>query len=94
MNTGMGRVNIIVRGLVQGVYFRDSTRRQARQLGITGWVKNRWEGSVEVLAEGEKEKLDRLVAWCTKGPSHAVVEGIETEWRAFQGEFQDFTITY
>lgn len=91
---GAGRVKIIVKGIVQGVYFRATTRQQARQLSITGWVKNRWDGSVEILAEGDKEKLDQLIAWCHKGPHGAEVEEVKTEWHPFQNEFLDFSITY
>jgi acylphosphatase len=91
---GKRRVKIIVKGLVQGVYFRATTRQQARQLNVTGWVKNRWDGSVEILAEGNKEKLDRLIAWCHKGPSGASIEGVKVEWQSFLDEFQDFIIAY
>ena len=91
---GASRVKIIVNGLVQGVYFRSTTRQQARQLGITGWVKNRWDGSGEILAEGDREKLERLIAWCYKGPSGAMVEKVNVEWEPFLDEFQDFTIAY
>ena len=91
---GEARVKIIVSGLVQGVYFRAATRQQARQLGIAGWVKNCRDGSVEVLAEGDSEKLEQLITWCRKGPAGAVVEEVKVEWRPFQGEFQDFKIAH
>ena len=84
------RVRIIVRGLVQGVFFRAYARDQARQLRLTGWVKNRSDGAVEVIAEGREENLKQLVAWCHEGPSSARVEHVEAEWDKSRGEFQAF----
>jgi len=90
----LARVNIIVKGLVQGVFFRATTQQQARQLNITGWVKNRWDGSVEIMAEGDKEKLERLISWCHQGPRGAIVEEVKVKWEPFQDEFTDFRIAY
>jgi acylphosphatase len=90
----LARVNIVIKGLVQGVYFRATARQKAHKLNITGWVKNRWDGSVEILAEGEREKLQELIAWCHQGPSGAIVEEVEVDWQPFQDEFLDFTIAY
>ena len=58
------RVRLIIEGRVQGVWFRDSTRKRARELGVFGWVKNRYDGNVEVLAEGPQESVNSLIAWC------------------------------
>jgi acylphosphatase len=68
---------VIVRGLVQGVFFRDSTRRLAQQHGIAGWVANRPDGAVEAVFEGAEEAVDRLVAFVRKGPRGAQVESVE-----------------
>lgn len=87
------RVQMTVRGRVQGVFFRASAQREARRLGITGWVRNRADGSVEILAEGEEAGLRELVAFCSKGPSTARVDRVETRWRKYTGEFPDFKIT-
>lgn len=70
---------IVVRGRVQGVWYRASCREQAVLLGIRGSVGNRPDGAVEVRAEGEPEAIDQLVAWCRQGPPHAQVAAVEVE---------------
>jgi acylphosphatase len=87
---GLKQVQVVVRGRVQGVYFRASTQREAKRLGLTGWVKNRPDGNVEVLAEGEEEGLKDLIAWANKGPSAARVERVDVRWRGFSGDLADF----
>ena len=82
----------MIRGRVQGVYFRASTQREARRLGIGGWVKNRGDGSVEILAEGEETSIRELHGWAQKGPGAARVERVDTRWRSFTGEYPDFRI--
>jgi len=86
------QVHLVVRGRVQGVYFRASTQREAKRLGLGGWVKNRPDGAVEILAEGEEDSLKMLVAWANKGPSAARVERVDVRWRGFLGDFPDFRI--
>ena len=88
----MQRLHIIVHGYVQGVFFRANAASVANRFGLTGWVKNCSDGSVEIIAEGEKEKLNELLEWCRKGPSGAQVERVEKEWQEFKGEFQNFTV--
>ena len=88
------RMHLIIEGRVQGVWFRESTRRQAVSLGISGWVKNRPEGTVEALLEGPEEKVLRLVAWCGKGPSAAAVTKIHEAEEAWRGEFDAFDVLY
>jgi acylphosphatase len=90
---GLKQVQQFVRGRVQGVFFRASTQREAKRLGLTGWVKNRSDGSVEVLAEGEEDELKELIAWANRGPSAARVERVDVRWRGFSGDFFDFRIT-
>ena len=68
---------MIVRGLVQGVFFRDSTRRLAQRHGVAGWVANRWDGAVEAVFEGEPDAVERLVAFSRKGPRGARVDAVE-----------------
>lgn len=96
LNTGqvmaLKQVQLFVRGRVQGVYFRASTQREARRLGLTGWVRNRPDGSVEVVAEGEEVQIRELYGWAQKGPSAARVDRVETRWRSYTGEFPDFRI--
>lgn len=92
MTTSHARVHLIVKGRVQGVYFRASTVQQARHLGLTGWVMNRRDGSVEVLAEGPFDKVEELLAWCGQGPPGARVERVELQRQDFRGEFGDFRV--
>jgi acylphosphatase len=88
------RVRLIIEGLVQGVWFRDSTRRKAKELGVFGWVKNRSDGGVEVLAEGTAEAVKQLMDWCHKGPPRAVVQRVREMHEEWQGEFDSFDIVF
>ncbi len=88
------RIHILIYGDVQGVFFRAGTRSTAMELGVTGWVRNVEDGSVEVVAEGEKEKLERLLEWCSHGPAGASVTKVEQEWLENRDEFEDFRIRY
>lgn len=81
------RVRVQITGRVQGVFFRDSTRQEAQRLGVTGWVRNRADGSVEGVFEGPQESVDQLVAWCEAGPSHADVDEVAVEPEDPTGEF-------
>lgn len=89
---GLKRIHVIVRGRVQGVYFRASAQREARQHGLTGWVKNRADGAVEMVVEGEEDQVKDFLAWAQQGPSTARVDKVETKWRSYTGEFSDFRI--
>jgi acylphosphatase len=71
------RVHVVVRGYVQGVGFRANCARRAEALGVTGWVRNQWDGSVEALFEGDVAAVDRLVDWCRAGPSRSEVTSVE-----------------
>ena len=86
------RAHIFVSGRVQGVFFRDHTRRWASSLGLTGWVRNIPDGRVEVLAEGEKENVEGLVSRLRLGPPLANVEDVAVAWEEHKGEFPDFRI--
>lgn len=70
------RCRVIVSGRVHGVFFRASCERVAVGLGVRGWVRNRSDGTVEVVAEGSRAAVDRLLAWCNEGPSRATVTGL------------------
>ncbi|HEV7526696.1 MAG TPA: acylphosphatase [Acidimicrobiia bacterium] len=72
------RVRVVVTGRVQGVFFRDSCREQARAVGVGGWVRNRGDGAVEAEFEGPPAAVDRLVQWCRTGPGRARVDAVET----------------
>ncbi|MGH8977887.1 MAG: acylphosphatase [Acidimicrobiia bacterium] len=73
------RVRVVVTGRVQGVWFRDSCREQARALRVAGFVRNRGDGAVEAEFEGPPAAVARMVAWCREGPPRARVDGVETE---------------
>ena len=70
-------------------------RRSARRerLGITGWVKNRPDGNIEIVAEGEEDAIKEMVSWAHHGPSAARVDDVDVRWRGYTGEFSDFRIT-
>ena len=86
------RARIVVFGRVQGVFFRYTMCREAERLQVTGWVRNRIDGAVEAVMEGEKEAVENLVSWCRQGPPGAVVRKIDVEWQEYQGEFNSFSI--
>lgn len=88
------RMRLIIEGRVQGVWFRDSTRTEAVSLGICGWVKNRRDGAVEVLAEGPDEKVKKLTSWCHHGPPAAAVSAVHETLEEWQGEFRSFDIVF
>lgn len=88
------RVHLVIHGRVQGVFFRQHTLEQARSLGVTGWVRNRRDGTVEVVAEGKEDKVKKLVQWCHQGPPSALVTLVEEDWQAYQGEFHRFETTW
>ena len=71
------RRRVVVRGHVQGVFFRDSTRREALRRGVSGWVSNRRDGAVEAVFEGSRDDVEELVRFCSDGPGGAVVEDVE-----------------
>lgn len=85
---------MLVSGRVQGVFFRDHTRRWAASLGLSGWVKNLSDGRVEVLAEGVKESLEALIAKLKQGPPSASVENVAVTWEDFRNEFSDFRVVW
>ena len=86
------RVHLKISGRVQGVYYRASALQEAQSLGLTGWVMNCADGSVEALAEGEKQKLERLIAWCHQGPEGARVSQVEVRWATAQQNLRGFVI--
>ena len=86
------RVQITIRGRVQGVFFRATAKREAVQLGLTGWIKNRPDGQVEAIVEGDEDRVKEFVSWSQHGPTPARVENVDTKWRGYTGEFTDFRI--
>jgi acylphosphatase len=88
------RLRAIVAGVVQGVNFRYYTQRTALQLGLTGWVRNLGDGSVEIVAEGHRQALESLAAFLRVGPPSAQVTDLRIEWEEPSGEFAAFDIRY
>ena len=88
------RAHAVITGIVQGVFFRMETQRAAERYGVDGWVRNRRDGSVEAVFEGEKKEVDAVLNWCREGPARAVVHDVVVEWHEYTGEFGGFDITY
>ena len=86
--------HVIIHGRVQGVYFRAYTRDQARLLGLSGWVLNRRDGSVEAFFEGEKSRVEEMVAWCRQGPPTSRVERVEVQYGEYRGTGDSFEVRY
>ncbi len=87
------RAHIRITGRVQGVFFRQTTAREADLIGVTGWVRNLPNGDVEAVVEGDSERVDRLIAWCHHGPPAARVDGVSVSWETVTAEFTRFSIT-
>ncbi len=88
------RAHIFVRGRVQGVFFRAFTRDVAMRLGLSGWVKNLYDGRVEAVFEGERAAVERAIDECREGPPGAYVEDVEVAWETYSGKENVFGIRY
>jgi len=88
------RVHLRVAGRVQGVFFRAHTRDEAARLGLSGWVRNREDGTVEAVAEGPEPALRQLVVWCHTGSPGSLVTAVEDTWANFTGELKGFRVRY
>ncbi len=88
------RAHIIIKGDVQGVFFRAHTEERARALGLTGWVKNTRAGDVEALFEGSEDKVKEAIALCRQGPPSAIVESVDVKYEKYQGKFNSFERRY
>ncbi len=86
------QVVLKIYGSVQGVFFRDSSWKKARELGLSGWVRNESDGIVRIVAEGEEKNLQELAEWCKGGPKHAKVEKMDVRWFEATGGFDDFIV--
>ena len=87
----MKTLHLVIRGRVQGVFFRDTMRREAQSLGVSGWVRNRPDGTVEAIVHGEPVAVDNLVRWAHHGPQHAEVVRVDVEQA--EGNYSSFDIT-
>jgi acylphosphatase len=88
------RLHAIVHGYVQGVTFRATTQREAVRRNLTGWVRNRWDGTVETVAEGPRPRLEDFEKYLHRGPSGADVERVDITYSEATGEFRGYTIRY
>lgn len=86
------RAHVIIKGKVQGVYFRGYTQEEALAAGVNGWVRNLRDGSVEAVFEGEREAVERLITWCKKGPPAARVTEVTVNWENRCENFDGFSI--
>ena len=86
--------HITVKGRVQGVFFRRNAQQKADELNITGWVRNMDDDTVEIVAQGEENELQKFIEWCKEGPSKAIVENVEIKEKATDNSFRRFSIVY
>jgi acylphosphatase len=90
----VSRIHVWISGVVQGVGFRFFTVRKARELGLSGWVRNTPDGRVEIVAEGEEWQLKEFTKSVKIGPSHSTVTGTEIKEEKFQNEFEGFEVRF
>ena len=88
------RARVIISGRVQGVFFRMETKRYADRLGIKGWVKNRRDGAVEAVIEGDENRIREMINWCKKGPPMSRVDDVQIFAEDYSGAFTSFDIAY
>jgi acylphosphatase len=88
------RKHAIIKGWVQGVFFRATLQQKAYELEITGWVKNNYNGSVEAVFEGENKNIDKIIEWCHHGPHGASVKEVLVKDEEYTGSFAEFSIKY
>jgi acylphosphatase len=91
---GKVRAHAIISGRVQGVFYRAETRKAARRRGVTGWVKNRPDGTVEAVFEGDENDVAAMIEWCKSGSSQARVDNVDVDWETNAGEFSAFEVAY
>jgi acylphosphatase len=89
----MTRAELLISGLVQGVFYRASAQKEGVRLGLTGEVRNLDGGEVEAIVEGPKERIEEFIAWCKRGPPAARVEHVQVRWTDHRGEFRTLRIT-
>lgn len=90
----MKRIHLIISGDVQGVWFRHNTNIVGNKLGLRGFVRNLPNGNVEVVAEGDENKLEELIEFCKRGPIGAHVDNVDIKYEESNGEFDTFSISY
>ena len=88
------RKHVLIKGWVQGVFFRATLQERAYDLEIAGWVRNKYDGSVEAVFEGENENIEKIIDWCHQGPRGARVTQVLVKDEEYTGSFSDFSIKY
>lgn len=88
------RAHVIISGRVQGVFFRMNTVHAAERIGVTGWVRNKRDGTVEALFEGKEDQVEAVLVWCRTGDPPARVSNLQVDWESYTGEFSEFSATY
>ncbi|MBM3257858.1 MAG: acylphosphatase [Candidatus Nealsonbacteria bacterium] len=88
------RAHVFVSGRVQGVFYRDTCKKKAEKLGVSGWIKNLRDSRVEGVFEGDRENVDKMVNWARKGPIWAKIDDFSVVWDNYQAEFKGFEIKY
>lgn len=88
------RAHLVISGRVQGVFFRAETQRAASMYGVSGWVRNQRDGTVEAVVEGARPDVESLINWCRHGPPISRVDEVNVRWEAYEGAFDGFAITY
>ena len=86
--------SIVISGKVQGVFFRAETQKAARRYGVSGWVRNRPDGTVEALMEGLRKDVEALTAWCHEGSPMSRVDRVDVKWKEYTGKFDRFDVIY
>lgn len=89
---GKIRAHMIISGSVQGVFFRQNTFKKAKELGVLGWVRNLPDGRVEVIFDGDRDRVEKMVNWAKKGPVSALVRDFKIEWQETKEALNDFKI--
>ena len=86
--------HVVISGKVQGVFYRAETQKAARQRGVTGWVRNRADGTVEAVFEGGENDVASMIEWCKSGSPAAKVDNVDVDWETYTGDFSAFEVTY
>jgi acylphosphatase len=88
----MVRAHLLISGRVQGVLFRQNAKAKALELGVFGWAHNLLDGTVEIMCEGDEERVKEFIRWCERGPSLARVEHVDVSFEEYKGEWKDFEV--
>ena len=88
----MHQAHLIISGKVQGVFYRASCQDMAVKYGLNGWVKNLPSGEVEILVQGDKEQIEKLIEWCKKGPPNADVTDVKIKWQEINEKINGFSV--